>query len=211
LKRIDGKTLNELWGVGAKHALYREDGKWYHHLEEFPGALFDRNGFIKFSTKDEYLASPFLQHGQHLHVPYGIAEMPGYIRVLEVIDNNATTFDTNNEVIRLKREVAIRNRNRKLVEQIKRLYQNTCQICGLQMRINHNKYYSEVHHIKPLGEPHYGPDSIDNMLCVCPNHHVLLDLGGIFLDINSIYLISGHSVDIHYIEYHNQKIFGQII
>jgi hypothetical protein len=36
-KRITGKILNEAWQVGAKHALYREDGKWYHQLRDFPG------------------------------------------------------------------------------------------------------------------------------------------------------------------------------
>lgn len=211
MKKIDGKYLNDLWGVGAKHALYSKDGKWYHHLKEFPGALFDRNGFIIFSSMNEYLKSPFLQHGQHLHVPKGISEMPGYVRVIEEIDNNAITFDTNNEVIRLKREIAIRNRNRNLVEHIKRLYRNTCQLCGLQLQINHNKYYSEVHHIKPLGAPHYGPDKLDNMLCVCPNHHVLLDLGGIFLDVNSLFILPSHFVNVRYIEYHNKNIYGKVV
>jgi 5-methylcytosine-specific restriction protein A len=43
---LTGKELNRLWKVNAKHALYREDGRWYHQLQEFPGVLFDANGFF---------------------------------------------------------------------------------------------------------------------------------------------------------------------
>jgi len=46
MKKNSGKELNRNWRVGAKHALYRKDGKWYHHLLRFPGALFDRRGYI---------------------------------------------------------------------------------------------------------------------------------------------------------------------
>ena len=83
MQKLDGKTLNELWHVGAKHSLYREDGKWYHQLRDFPGALFDANGYVIFKTKEEYLASPFLQIQQDLHVPGGISSIPNYICGLE--------------------------------------------------------------------------------------------------------------------------------
>ena len=29
----------------------------------------------------------------------------------------------------------------------------------------------------PLGRPHNGPDTFDNLLCLCPNHHFLFDVG----------------------------------
>lgn len=32
-------------------------------------------------------------------------------------------------------------------------------------------------HITPLGSPHYGSDTVDNVLCLCANHHVLFDFG----------------------------------
>jgi restriction system protein len=81
-----GKNLNKRWGVGAKHALYRADGKWYHHLKKFPGALFDRNGYIVFNTKEDYLSCPYLQHGETLHIPNGISSIPQYVNV-KVVDN----------------------------------------------------------------------------------------------------------------------------
>jgi 5-methylcytosine-specific restriction enzyme A len=79
-KRITGKILNEAWQVGAKHALYREDGKWYHQLRDFPGALFDRNGYILFATEDEYEKCPHVQIQQDVHIPNGISSIPGYVR-----------------------------------------------------------------------------------------------------------------------------------
>lgn len=79
LKRMTGRYLNSLWKVKALHALYREDGRWYHHLSRFPGALFDANGYVVFRTREEYDRSPYLQHGEDLHVIEGIATMPNYI------------------------------------------------------------------------------------------------------------------------------------
>ena len=76
--RLTGKSLNRKWKVGAKHALYREDGRWYHHLEQFPGALIDFNGYIVFATKEEYEACEHLMHGIHLNIKgSGISCIPG--------------------------------------------------------------------------------------------------------------------------------------
>lgn len=75
-----GRWLNIRSGLKAMHALYRFDGKWYHHLRAFPGALFDRYGYVVFATRESYERSTHLQHRVDLHVPGGIASMPGYVR-----------------------------------------------------------------------------------------------------------------------------------
>lgn len=80
-KRVTGKLLTRLWSVGARHALYREDGRWYHHLVQFPGALFDSSGYVLFRTREDYEQSAYLHHGADLHVPGGICAMPGYVKV----------------------------------------------------------------------------------------------------------------------------------
>ena len=80
-KRIDGKYLNELWGVHAAHALYHEGGNWYQNLRYFPGALFDPNGYILFNTEKEYNSCRYLDIGKELHVPQGIWSIPGYRRM----------------------------------------------------------------------------------------------------------------------------------
>jgi DNA-binding MurR/RpiR family transcriptional regulator len=74
-----GRRLNEKWHVGAKHALYHEDGTFYEQLTAFPGALFDRNGYVVFSTEMAYLGAPGLNHGVKLNVPDGISSLQGYI------------------------------------------------------------------------------------------------------------------------------------
>jgi putative restriction endonuclease len=60
---------------------------------------------------------------------------------------------------------------------IKELYGYTCQICSTRLE-GLGGPYAEGAHVRPLGSPHDGPDTADNLLCLCPNHHVLFDLGG---------------------------------
>lgn len=80
-KKITGKKLNNAWNVNAKHALYREDGKWYHHLKLFPGALFDKNGYVVFQTEQDYNSCSYLNHKAELHCSLGISCIPGYVKV----------------------------------------------------------------------------------------------------------------------------------
>lgn len=76
-----GRVLNKRWNIGARHALYRENGTWYHQLRSFPGALIDRNGYVLFKTKGEYRAAPGLQIRKQVSCPKGISSLPNYIRV----------------------------------------------------------------------------------------------------------------------------------
>jgi putative restriction endonuclease len=59
---------------------------------------------------------------------------------------------------------------------VKMLHEHRCQVCGTQLRGAAGPY-AEAAHIRPLGAPHHGPDVLENVLCLCPNHHVLFDLG----------------------------------
>lgn len=83
MSKTTGKKLNIEWSVNAKHSLYREDGKWFHHLIAFPGALFDKHGYILFENKEAYENCEYLQRGVELNVPNGIAQIPGYVRMRE--------------------------------------------------------------------------------------------------------------------------------
>jgi len=78
MKKTTGKRLNIEWNIKAKHILYCEDGKWYHLIKDFPGALCDKNGYVLFNTKEEYLNNKYLQIKTELHVSNGISVMPGY-------------------------------------------------------------------------------------------------------------------------------------
>ena len=62
--------------------------------------------------------------------------------------------------------------------EVKALYHYRCQMCGVRLESSAGPY-AEAAHIRPLGQPHNGPDTLDNLLCLCPNHHVLFDTGGV--------------------------------
>lgn len=61
---------------------------------------------------------------------------------------------------------------------VKKLYDWTCQMCGERLE-GIGGPYAEAAHVRPLGRPHDGPDTAANLLCLCPNHHSLLDYGGV--------------------------------
>ncbi|MBV2225612.1 MULTISPECIES: YDG/SRA domain-containing protein [unclassified Sphingobacterium] len=103
-------------------------------------------------------------------------------------------------------------RETKISQGVKRLYKNTCQICGIRL-ITAVSSYSEAAHIKGLGKPHNGPDSFENILCLCPNHHTMLDLG--MITITEDFQIIGferaklnvhpeHKINLDFLNYHRK-------
>jgi predicted RNase H-like HicB family nuclease len=73
-----GKRLNELWKVGAKHALYHKDGTFYEVLERFPGVLFDNGGGVLFQNVEDFKNCSYLSIGEKVNVRGGISKIPGY-------------------------------------------------------------------------------------------------------------------------------------
>lgn len=71
-------------------------------------------------------------------------------------------------------------RDTALGRKVKELHDYTCQVCGLRLDCAGGPY-AEAAHIRPLGAPHNGPDELANLLCLCPNHHILLDRGALSL------------------------------
>jgi putative restriction endonuclease len=94
---------------------------------------------------------------------------------------------------------------------IKALYDHRCQMCGTRLECPAGPY-SETAHIRPLGAPHNGPDTRDNILCLCPNHHVLFDNGAVSVadDLSLIGAESNltvhrdHHINQHYLAYHRE-------
>jgi len=72
-------------------------------------------------------------------------------------------------VLRIVRDTAVSRR-------VKELHAFQCQVCGIRLECKGGPY-AEAAHIRPLGAPHHGPDAMENVLCLCPNHHVLFDNG----------------------------------
>lgn len=82
---------------------------------------------------------------------------------------NATPKRVNLQVQRIIRDS-------RLGKKVKSLYNYKCQVCGIQIKTEAG-FYAEAAHIKPVGKPHDGPDTADNLLCLCPNHHLMFDKG----------------------------------
>ncbi|MBX9808881.1 HNH endonuclease [Candidatus Gracilibacteria bacterium] len=105
-------------------------------------------------------------------------------------------------------------RDTKLSRQIKEEYSYVCQMCGIIIE-THGARYAEGAHIKPLGKPHNGTDTPDNLLCLCPNHHVMLDKGIIAINDDltligiqgKIMISKGHEISLDNICYHRSHIY----
>lgn len=62
--------------------------------------------------------------------------------------------------------------DRSLVDKLRRLYGDQCQLCGFDGRIVYGVEASEAHHIVYLSRG--GDDSLENMILLCPNHHTVV-------------------------------------
>lgn len=110
---------------------------------------------------------------------------------------------------RIIRDTAISRR-------VKKMYNFKCQVCNSTIETS-SGLYAEAAHIKPLGVPHNGPDSIENLLCLCPNHHVMFDFGGFsILEDFSLIGIDGnltintnHNLNSDFIKYHFDHFYDE--
>ena len=107
-------------------------------------------------------------------------------------------------------------RDSALAQQIKALHDHHCQICGQRLVLPTGPY-AEGAHIRPVGAPHNGPDEPGNLLCLCPNDHILIDRGAltltddlkIFNEITgetkgSLRLAPQHTIDVANVVYHRR-------
>jgi putative restriction endonuclease len=106
-------------------------------------------------------------------------------------------------------------RDTKISRDIKKLYEGRCQVCGITIKTKSGNY-SEGAHIRPLGRPHDGDDATDNLLSLCPNHHVMLDKGVISIsdaleligdEDGSLTFYRKHKINLANLDYH-RKIHG---
>ena len=101
-------------------------------------------------------------------------------------------------------------RDTPLARRIKQIHNYECQLCGHTIELANESRYAEAHHIQPLGEPHNGPDILENIVCLCPNHHAEMDYGARSLNLSQLRLVSGHTLAETYINYHNKYIFKKV-
>lgn len=111
--------------------------------------------------------------------------------------------------IRVVRDTAVSN-------WVKQLYGYACQVCDVVLDLPVGNY-AEGAHIRAVGRPHNGPDTVENMLCLCPSHHVLFDKGAIFITddlavhdyhgatVGQLTTGTGHLIDREHIRYHRER------
>lgn len=119
-----------------------------------------------------------------------------------IVNDALVSWTSNNEPTRRKNpikrtysqvtQVSQIERDPELPRIIKGIYGSTCQLCNVPLIAPTGKI-SEGAHIHPLGNGHDGPDIIENLLCLCPNHHALLDKHGWYLtdDLGAIETVTG--------------------
>jgi predicted restriction endonuclease len=134
------------------------------------------------------------------------AEDPGIpTRPLQLPSGNISPSRRSTTADRIARRAA-------LAKAIKRFHDYTCQVCDTRLVIS-GQGYAEGAHIRPLGRPHDGTDTPDNLLCLCPNCHVLFDNGAILIEddlrIRSVHpnrgllrIEEGHTISIAALAYH---------
>ncbi|WP_433435096.1 caspase, EACC1-associated type [Nonomuraea sp. CA-141351] len=71
-----------------------------------------------------------------------------------------------------------------LSDKLKQLYGYSCQVCDVVLEAPGGLRLAYTVHVKGLGLPHEGPDTLDNMLCLCSNHRDLFKYGAIVVDDN---------------------------
>lgn len=138
----------------------------------------DSAGYIKFETKTlldtENKEWPFY---------FDATEIQNQIKTEEDIEEDLLNQDTSpklaevsedNEPEFKERVTKFRQRNYKLVKNLKSLYKGECQLTGdeFTFRKKDGELYSEVHHLIPLGEE--GSDSYANAIVVSPLIHRML-------------------------------------
>lgn len=84
-------------------------------------------------------------------------------------------------------------RSIEVAEYVKTLHDHTCQACGTRLAVG-TRGYSEAAHIRALGRPHAGPDVPSNVLCLCPNCHVLFDSGALVVRVDLELVLNGVAV-----------------
>jgi predicted restriction endonuclease len=106
-------------------------------------------------------------------------------------------------------------RDRRIAERVIEAHDSECQICGTFLEAPGGRRYARAIHIRGLSVPHDGPDVSENILCLCPNHSVLFELGSLTIndDLEIIDEVSKevvgdlrtnkkHRVGVDYIRYH---------
>lgn len=195
-------ALDNLGGVASYTDLYSEIERIRPSLPESWQSVVRRR------VQDLSSDSEGFKHGRDLFysvegLGVGVWGLRSHLketpRAIDLPEGNATPGRALTTTYRVLRDT-------KVARKIKSLHGDRCQLCGHVTQLADGQTYSEAHHIRPLGRPHDGPDTPENILVLCPNHHVLCDYGAIDLDVSTISVVKGHVLSMASVDYHNTVI-----
>jgi hypothetical protein len=185
---------------------YRDQRYWRADIEQYKESKSENMAYFRWGDE-----------------PPDIHDKPSRIVLLDNIIQIAPLQSSAPRGPRMTTEVSRVARDTNVVKILKTLYGNKCQVCGTTIGLPGNEY-SEAHHIKPLGQPHNGPDVTGNVLILCPNHHVEFDLGYIAINPDTmtilhldpqnefngsrLHVAKAHDLAAEFLLYHRKAIFG---
>jgi putative restriction endonuclease len=112
-------------------------------------------------------------------------------------------------------------RNSAVTQWVKERHSYACQFCGIVLETEAGPY-AEGAHVQALGAPHHGPDVVSNVLCLCPNDHVLFDKGALYVDGDNVHRTStgefvaklrsqpDHQIKSDFFRYHRERFAGVV-
>lgn len=114
------------------------------------------------------------------------------------------------------------NRNKTISDQLKEVYDYTCQVCSMKYEAGPEEYLIYTHHIHPLSED--GEDAISNLLVLCSICHDYFHRGSIQINLKNKLIthrmktnnLNGKKINIRHfvssqnINYNNNNIYKGI-
>ncbi|TGE19347.1 YDG/SRA domain-containing protein [Hymenobacter elongatus] len=185
----NGLTFYRYGGLYRVASYWQEQGRSGHKIWRFRLELLPEEVLPAAEPASTALPGDLFSQAQEPALPYGAAP------------RQLTT------TLRIVRDTAVSRA-------VKNLYAYRCQVCAVQLA-SPAGLYAEAAHVRPLGAPHHGPDVLGNVLCLCPNHHVLFDLGSFavrndftLLGLNGkLTLHRRHGLEPHFLHYHREHYF----
>lgn len=205
LQDLDGHVL--LTKTGQEYKVHFENGKVQftpqstRETRSFSNAELEK-GLAQFNETQSLVSTDYRGHGVNSSYYLPVLEQMQESRETAVYEPEAHDLQEPDQPNRTRYQVTRIIRNTALAQRVKEEHDYRCQICDGTIDLGNGRRYAEAHHVRPLGKSHSGPDVKENIMCVCPNHHVLLDFGAIRIDSETL-----EGVGQSYIDYHNAYIF----
>ncbi|MDQ3705610.1 MAG: hypothetical protein M3437_10390 [Chloroflexota bacterium] len=211
----DGTRFRNPNGVAMKLANFAALDPAYHGRGLTSGGKGDQKVWDEFRLDRQRLKDEAARIRQEAAI--GLREMQLETPIAPDVEEPGPTERKDTQVSRIIRDSAV-------TKYVKQLYKNKCQVCGRVIMLPRQEY-SEAHHLQPLGKGHNGPDTVGNVVVVCPEHHVEFDFGAIAVQPSDLSVIhidpsnpghgkkltlhADHNLNRSYLKYHLEHIFNK--